>query len=137
MRDQPSATFLGDGLGLKACSESDKRNKPLHMLSNSRDLLLHDTDCYRAFGIEEFILCLGHGSWAIKPAALEGSAAPAPRGAIRVGSPHMAFGEGVPEAPRAERVLAGHPYLPGSAPGHAVWRKAERFPVRDTIGAHP
>lgn len=111
MRDQPPVVLLCGGLGLRLRSEADERPKPLHPLPDGRALLLHVIDYYRAFGIEEFILCLGYGAREIRSAVLDAFPEPGTRGAVRPGSPRLVFVESAPEAAKTVRLLDARPHI--------------------------
>ncbi|MFC9431555.1 sugar phosphate nucleotidyltransferase [Streptomyces sp. NPDC056987] len=58
----PPVVLLCGGLGLRQRTEGDDLPKPLRPLPDGRPLLLHVMDYYRAFGLCEFILCVGYGA---------------------------------------------------------------------------
>lgn len=58
--------LLCGGLGLRLRTEGDHLPKPLRPMPDGRPLLLHVLDYYRAFGLREFVLCVGYGAEAIE-----------------------------------------------------------------------
>lgn len=62
---RPPVVLLCGGLGLRQRSHGDDLPKPLRPLPDGRPLILHVLDYYRAFGLDEFVLCLGYGAAAV------------------------------------------------------------------------
>lgn len=62
----PPVVLLCGGLGLRQRSDVDDLPKPLRPLPDGRPLLLHVFDYYRAFGLTEFVLCVGYGATAVR-----------------------------------------------------------------------
>lgn len=71
MVDAPPAVLLCGGLGLRQRSDGDDRPKPLRVLGDGRPLLQHVLDYYLAFGVREFVLCVGYGAAQIERALIE------------------------------------------------------------------
>ncbi|MER5352917.1 sugar phosphate nucleotidyltransferase [Kitasatospora sp. NPDC002551] len=67
---RPPVLLLCGGLGLRQRTHDDHTPKPLRPLPDGRALLLHVIDYYRAFGSDEFVLCVGYGADAIRRALL-------------------------------------------------------------------
>ncbi|TDC79212.1 sugar phosphate nucleotidyltransferase [Streptomyces hainanensis] len=59
---RPPVVLLCGGLGLRQRAPGDDTPKPLRPLPDGRALLLHVLDYYRAFGLDEFVLCVGYGA---------------------------------------------------------------------------
>jgi glucose-1-phosphate cytidylyltransferase len=68
MHSRPPVVLLCGGLGLRQRTDDDDAPKPLRRLSDGRPLLLHVIDFYRAFDLDEFVLCVGYGAPAIQSA---------------------------------------------------------------------
>lgn len=62
----PPVALLCGGLGLRQRAEGDDIPKPLRLLPDGRALLLHVLDYYRAFGLTEFVICVGYGAEAVE-----------------------------------------------------------------------
>ncbi|WP_328959080.1 hypothetical protein [Kitasatospora purpeofusca] len=62
---RPPVLLLCGGPGLRQRTHDDHTPKPLRPLPDGRALLLHVIDYYRAFGSDEFVLCVGYGADAI------------------------------------------------------------------------
>lgn len=62
----PPVVLLCGGLGLRQRTDQDDLPKPLRPLPDGRPLLLHVLDYYRAFGLGEFVLCVGYGAAVIE-----------------------------------------------------------------------
>lgn len=69
--DRPPVVLLCGGLGLRQRAQDDDTPKPLRLLPDGRALLLHVLDYYRAFGLDEFVLCVGYGAQAIEQLVLD------------------------------------------------------------------
>ena len=59
------AVILAGGLGTRLSEETDKRPKPLVEIGG-RPILWHIMKIYSAYGIEEFVICLGYKGYMIK-----------------------------------------------------------------------
>ncbi|MEU8566873.1 sugar phosphate nucleotidyltransferase [Streptomyces pathocidini] len=70
-RTWPPVVLLCGGLGLRQRTDGDDLPKPLRPLPDGRALLLHVLDYYRAFGVTEFVLCVGYGADGIEKTLLE------------------------------------------------------------------
>ncbi|MFC7387119.1 sugar phosphate nucleotidyltransferase [Sphaerisporangium rhizosphaerae] len=62
----PPVVLLCGGLGLRQRADDDDVPKPLRPLPDGRALLLHVLDYYRAFGLTDFVLCVGYGAEAVE-----------------------------------------------------------------------
>lgn len=58
--------LLAGGLGLRQRSDGDDLPKSLRPLPDNRALLLHVLDYYSAFGLHEFVICVGYRAEAIQ-----------------------------------------------------------------------
>jgi glucose-1-phosphate cytidylyltransferase len=68
---RPPVVLLCGGLGLRQRAPGDDTPKPLRPLPDGRALLLHVLDYYRAFGLDEFVLCVGYGARSLERVLLE------------------------------------------------------------------
>src|SRR6266516_7176007 len=66
MSARPPVVLLCGGLGLRQRTDEDDLPKPLRLLPDGRPLLLHVIDYYRAFWIDQFVLCVGYGAPAVE-----------------------------------------------------------------------
>jgi glucose-1-phosphate cytidylyltransferase len=120
MIPKPPVVLLCGGLGLRQRTDVDDPPKAARLLPDGRSLLLHVLDYYRAFGLHEFVLCVGYGARAIErllATELRGTARRTSTGAAwhRIETDHerVTLVDSGPDAEKSRRLLDARRHVGG------------------------